>query len=94
MTHAETTTGTRTRLRTVDIAGTPWPVYKLEALVLGVLVFLGALALTTSLQMAVLGSAGATVLAWWSLKLAEAVSLPSSQDRTVPSNHPSTPTSG
>lgn len=94
MTHAETTIGTRTRLRTVGIAGTPWPVYKLEALAVGVLVFLGALALTNSLQIAVLGSAGATVVAWWSLRLAEAVSLPSSQDRTVPSNHPSTPTSG
>ncbi|WP_254900731.1 hypothetical protein [Rhodococcus sp. 1168] len=94
MTHAETTAGTRTRLRTVDIAGTPWPVYKLEALAVGVLVFLGALALTAPLQVAVLGSAGATVLAWWSLRLAEAVSLSSSQDRTAPSNHPSTPTSG
>lgn len=94
MTHAETTAGVRTRLRTVDIAGTPWPVYKLEALASGVLVFLGALALTAPLQVAVLGSAGATVIAWWSLRLAEAVSLPSSQDRRVPSNHPSTPTSG
>lgn len=94
MTHAETTTGTRTRLRTVDIAGTLWPVYKLEALAIGVLVFLAALALATPLQVAVLGSAGATVIVWWSLRLAEAVSLPSSQDRTEPSNHPSTPTSG
>ncbi|QCB51447.1 hypothetical protein E5720_19825 [Rhodococcus sp. PAMC28707] len=94
MTHVETTAGTCTRLHTVDIAGTSWPVYKLEALAVGVLVFLGALALTTSLQLAVLVSACATVLAWWSLRLAEAVSLPSSQDRTVPSSHPSTPTSG
>ncbi len=94
MTHAEAEAIARPSVRTVDIAGTPWPMYKLEALAVGVLVFLGALALTTSLQVAVLGSAGATVLVWWSLRLREAVSLPSSQDRTVPSNHPSTPTSG
>ncbi len=54
---------------TVDIAGTAWPVYKVEALAMGILMFLGALALTTSMQVAVLGSAGVTVAAWWTLKL-------------------------
>lgn len=61
----------RPRVNTVDIAGTAWPVYKVEALVLGVLVFLGALALTTSLQVAVLTSAASTVVAWWTLLLVE-----------------------
>jgi Flp pilus assembly protein TadB len=61
----------RTHAHTVDIAGTAWPVYKVEALVLGLLVFVGALALTTSLQVAVLGAAAATVVAWWILKIRE-----------------------
>lgn len=66
-----TSTRLRSRVSTVDIAGIAWPVYKVEALVLGVLVFLGALALTTSLQVAVLSSAASTVVAWWALLLAE-----------------------
>ncbi|MGA9871856.1 MAG: hypothetical protein WBQ44_12040 [Rhodococcus sp. (in: high G+C Gram-positive bacteria)] len=61
----------RTRLATVDIAGTAWPVYKVEAIVVGVLVFLGVLASTASIQTAVLASAAATVVAWWSLLLHE-----------------------
>lgn len=61
----------RTQVGTVDIAGTAWPVYKVEALALGVLVFLGAIVLTTSLQVAVLTSAAATVVAWWTLLFAE-----------------------
>ncbi|WP_338891677.1 hypothetical protein [Rhodococcus sovatensis] len=73
MIHATLSTSTRRRASTstVDIAGTDWPVYKIEALVLGVLVFLGALALTTSLQVAVLTSAASTVVAWWALLLLE-----------------------
>lgn len=61
----------RAQVHTVDIAGTAWPVYKVEALILGVLVFVGALALTASLQVAVLGAAAATVVAWWVLKSTE-----------------------
>lgn len=61
----------RTQTNTVDIAGTAWPVYKVEALILGALVFVGALALTTSLQVAVLTSAAATVVTWWTLLLTE-----------------------
>lgn len=62
----------RTKVNAVDIAGTAWPVYKIEALVLGALVFLGALALTTSLQTSVLASAAATVVTWWTLLIVEA----------------------
>lgn len=61
----------RAHVNTIDIAGTAWPVYKIEALVLGALVFLGALALSASLQFAVLASAASTVLAWWTLLLVE-----------------------
>ena len=63
------------RPTTVDIAGTAWPVYKVEALILGALVFLGALVLTTSLHAAVLTSAATTVVAWWALLLTERRSL-------------------
>ncbi|SNT21919.1 hypothetical protein [Rhodococcoides kyotonense] len=61
----------RSTVHTVDIAGTAWPVYKVEALVLGLIVFVGTLALTMTLQVAVLGAAAATVAAWWTLKLVE-----------------------
>ncbi|MET0200148.1 hypothetical protein CH289_21015 [Rhodococcus sp. RS1C4] len=73
MTYAlpSTTPRRRTHVGTVDIAGTAWPVYKVEALVLGALVFLGALAFTTSLQVAVLTGAAATVVTWWTLLFAE-----------------------
>lgn len=57
--------------RTVDLAGTAWPLYKLEALAAGLLVFLGAVALTMPLQVAVLGGAAAAVVIWWALRLVE-----------------------
>lgn len=50
---------------TVDLAGTAWPLYKLEALAVGVLVFVVILATTATLQPAVLAAAAATVTAWW-----------------------------
>jgi len=73
MTYVVPSTSTRQHRRpnTVDIAGIAWPVYKVEALVLGIAIFVGTLALTTSLQIAVLTSAATTVLAWWSLLLLE-----------------------
>lgn len=54
---------------TIDIAGTAWPLYKLEALVMGLLVFLTVLVVTQALQPAVLVAAGATVVAWWVRRL-------------------------
>ncbi|MGC0364449.1 Flp pilus assembly protein TadB [Rhodococcus sp. 27YEA15] len=51
--------------RAVDIAGTAWPLYKLEALVLGFVLFVVAGALTQSLQVAVLTAAAASVVTWW-----------------------------
>ncbi|MFI8565038.1 hypothetical protein ACIGGF_00545 [Rhodococcus sp. NPDC078407] len=58
-------------LRSVDVAGIAWPVYKLEALALGSLVFLATLVLAGSLQAAVLTGAAAAVAAWWTLRLTE-----------------------
>ncbi|WP_039823807.1 hypothetical protein [Nocardia testacea] len=53
----------------VDIAGSRWPVYKLEALVMGLLVFLVAAAVLGSTQAGVLlGAAVGAVLwttGWW-----------------------------
>lgn len=50
--------------RTIDIAGTPWPLYKLEALALGVLI-LSVLALVTgSVQVAVLAGAAVATVRW------------------------------
>lgn len=58
-------------LRRVDIAGTAWPVYKLEALAFGSIVFASALALVGSLQTAVLSGAAVAVATWWTLRLTE-----------------------
>ncbi|MGX1807820.1 hypothetical protein ACWIGI_19040 [Nocardia sp. NPDC055321] len=52
---------TRAHGATVDIAGSAWPVFKLEALGLGLVVALLLLLITGTAQTAVL--AGATVLA-------------------------------
>ncbi|MFC9790030.1 hypothetical protein [Rhodococcus sp. NPDC127528] len=54
---------------TVDIAGTRWPLYKLEALVVGLLTFLVVLVVAQTLQPAVLAAAAATVAVWWARRL-------------------------
>ncbi|REE77157.1 hypothetical protein C8E05_6665 [Rhodococcus wratislaviensis] len=51
--------------RTVDIAGTPWPLYKLEALAVALLVFVTILVVTQTLQAAVLTAAAVAVVVWW-----------------------------
>ena len=56
--------------RTVDIAGTQWPLYKIRALVLGTVAAILIFALTMSAQPAVLGGAAVTVIAWWSMRIA------------------------
>ena len=69
---APQTLGTRAPVRDraeVDIAGTYWPVYKLEALGVGLLSLLAAALVLGSLQAGVLlGAAVGTVLwtlGWW-----------------------------
>ncbi|MFE3260831.1 hypothetical protein ACFXPS_32510 [Nocardia sp. NPDC059091] len=48
----------------VDIAGTAWPVYKLEALFAGVVVCLTLALITGSVQAAVLGATVIATLRW------------------------------
>jgi len=55
----------RERTDGVDIAGTIWPLYKLEALAAGLLTLLVVLVVTTNAQSAVLGTAAVTVVVWW-----------------------------
>ena len=50
--------------RTVTLAGVPWPVYKLEALTLGLAVAAALLLITGSAQFAVLAAAVAAALRW------------------------------
>jgi hypothetical protein len=50
---------------TVDIAGTAWPLYKLEALAAGLVVFAVAVLLVGSLQVAVLGAAIISAFVWF-----------------------------
>ncbi|MCK8670849.1 hypothetical protein M1M07_06925 [Rhodococcus sp. HM1] len=49
----------------VDLAGTEWPLYKLEALVVGFLVLLTLFLITGSGQTAVLSAAAAATATWW-----------------------------
>ncbi len=60
----------RGSVRTIDLAGTPWPVWKLEALVVG-LALAVAVGSVTALHVGVLAGAAATVLLWLALPLAE-----------------------
>ncbi len=48
----------------VDIAGTAWPIYKLEAIAAGLIVFLIVLVVVQSLQIAVLGTAFVATVMW------------------------------
>ncbi|WP_431972218.1 hypothetical protein [Nocardia sp. bgisy134] len=49
---------------TVDIAGTAWPVYKLEALAAGLVAGVLLLLITGAPQVAVLAAAAITALRW------------------------------
>ncbi|MEV0948777.1 hypothetical protein [Rhodococcus sp. NPDC049939] len=52
-------------IRTVDIAGTDWPLYKLEALGVALMTFAIVLVVTQTLQTAVLTAAAIAVVVWW-----------------------------
>ncbi|MBL1077858.1 hypothetical protein JK358_25980 [Nocardia sp. 2] len=54
----------RTAPRAVDIAGTAWPVFKLEALGLGLAALLVLALVTGSAQLAVLAAATVAALRW------------------------------
>jgi uncharacterized membrane protein YqjE len=49
---------------TVDIAGTAWPVYKLEAIAAGLVVFLIVMLIFGSMQVAVLGASALAAGVW------------------------------
>lgn len=54
-----------TRVAGVDIAGTEWPLYKLEALAVGFVILLALFVITGTAQTAVLTAAAATTVTWW-----------------------------
>lgn len=56
---------TRDRADGVEIAGTVWPVYKLEAIAAWFLTLVVLFAITGTAQTAVLGSAAVATLVWW-----------------------------
>lgn len=49
----------------IDLAGTEWPLYKLEAVIVGVLMLLALFVITGSAQTAVLSAAAAATVTWW-----------------------------
>jgi Flp pilus assembly protein TadB len=53
----------------IDIAGVPWPVYKLVALAIGVLVFVVVGVSPAAVGSAVVAAAAATTLVWLGLGL-------------------------
>lgn len=65
MTVLDSPTRSGRRVPALDIAGTTWPLYKLEALALGFLVLAALFVLTGDAQSAVLGAAATTTLTWW-----------------------------
>lgn len=65
MTTMDSPTPTRRRPASVDVAGTAWPLYKLEALVAAVLVLLALFAITADAQTAVLTAAATATVVWW-----------------------------
>ncbi|MFF0817068.1 hypothetical protein ACFYVR_18195 [Rhodococcus sp. NPDC003318] len=65
MTTAGYSRPSRGRGAVIDIAGTAWPLYKLEAVVAALFVFLTVLIVTQAMQPAVLVAAGVAVVVWW-----------------------------
>ncbi|MGW4356274.1 hypothetical protein ACWELJ_29720 [Nocardia sp. NPDC004582] len=62
--HPTDTERVASRVAAVDIAGTAWPVFKLEALFAGVVVAVTLALITGSAQAAVLGAAVIAALRW------------------------------
>ena len=68
MTTIETTTGTRA-VPSVDVAGVPWPAYKVHALVVGLLATVVLGLATQSAEITVLAGAAITTAVWWALRV-------------------------
>lgn len=73
----------RPRTDGVDLAGTIWPLYKLEAVAAGFLTFAVVLLVTGAAQPAVLGAAAIATLTWW-IRLARTRSAHDTTTRTTP----------
>ena len=69
MTTLDTTDRPR-RTAGIDLAGTEWPLYKIEALVAGFLMLFALFVITGSAQTAVLSAAAAATVTWW-IRLAD-----------------------
>ena len=60
---------TRVRPATVDVAGVSWPAFKLHAVIIAVVVAIGALVLSGSGQVAMWASAATLLTVWWGERL-------------------------
>ncbi|WP_299576752.1 hypothetical protein [uncultured Williamsia sp.] len=69
MTTIETTSGVHA-VPSVDVAGVPWPAYKVHALIVGLLVAVVVGVATLSAETTVLAAAATTTAAWWALRVA------------------------
>ncbi|MGB3769510.1 MAG: hypothetical protein WBF79_04870 [Rhodococcus sp. (in: high G+C Gram-positive bacteria)] len=65
----------RGAVRSVDVAGTDWPLYKIESLAAALVLF-AVLAATVTMQTAVLTSAAVAVTLWWTLGTVERLRVP------------------
>jgi hypothetical protein len=72
--------------RTVDVAGVAWPVYKLYAVIGGLLAGLGALLITDSGQITMWVTAVAVLTVWWGGRML-APALRATSPGTPPSLH-------
>jgi hypothetical protein len=69
VTTIETTQGVRA-VPSVDVAGVPWPAYKVHALVVGILATVVLVVATRSAEITVLAAAAITTVTWWTLRFA------------------------
>ncbi|GAA2069941.1 hypothetical protein [Williamsia deligens] len=69
MTTVDTVHGVR-EVPSVDVAGVPWPAYKVHALLIGLLATLVLAAATQSAETTVLAAAAITTALWWGLRAA------------------------
>ena len=69
MTTIETTQGVRP-VPSIDVAGVPWPAYKVHALLVALVVAVVVLAITRSPELTVWVTAATATVSWWGLRLA------------------------
>ncbi|GAA1893217.1 MAG: hypothetical protein INR72_04395 [Williamsia herbipolensis] len=69
MTTIETTQGVRA-VPSVDVAGVPWPAYKVHALLVALVVAAAVLTVTRSPELTVWVTTASATVSWWGLRLA------------------------